>query len=303
MIKDTWDEVGRLENIFLEIVEDPTKKEILLYPICYCQLVRKENSFEIALHKLIACANKTFHSFKGKWQDILLELNLFMFIMPNGDVLLSKDILRVQSPDGIKVSFLPEYREVFYEVYSRFLKYWSVLSKISSYSKRNTPSEAVYLSSLIFNEELFSENVHFTNTQSFRFPKDRVFFDALNKLSRFYSTYQEKKEILTDLLEETRSLIEPLEDNYYGINLRKLKRDLELLQKEITRGRVVFTVKIEFSLVAGHGKGFLKRLLSGIVSKLKALGGKRWTLMNSETGYFSFTEIYLRRQRDRRIPA
>ena len=226
-----------------------------------------------------------------------------MFIMPNGDVLLSKDILRVQSPDGIRVSFLPEYREVFYDVYSRFLKYWSVLSKISSYSKRNTPSEAVYLSSLIFNEELFSEDMHFTSTQSFRFPKDKAFFEALNKLSRFYSTYHEKKEILTDLIEEARVLIEPLEDNYYGINLHKLKRDLETLQKDVSRGRGVFTLKIEFSLVSGHGKGFLRRLLSGIVSKLKALGGKRWTLMNSETGYFSFTEIYLRRRRDQRIPA
>ncbi|MDQ7038393.1 MAG: hypothetical protein Q9N26_04230, partial [Aquificota bacterium] len=170
MLKDTWQEAGRLESLFLEIVEDPTKKEVLLYPICYCQLVRKDSSFEVDLQKLISCANKTFKITKGTWQDILLELDLFQLIAPNGDVICGKDILRIQSPEGFRVSFLPEYREIFYEVYSRFLKYWTILSKVSSYSRRNTPAEAVYLSVLIFNEELFKEVIHFCSLQTARHP-------------------------------------------------------------------------------------------------------------------------------------
>jgi len=120
----------------------------------------------VELPRLISCASKTFHTFRGRWQDILLELDLFQLITPRGDVIYGKDILKIQSPEGFRISFLPEYREVFYEVYSKFLKYWTVLSKVSSYSKRNTPAEGVYLSALIFNEELYTEAVHFAGLQS-----------------------------------------------------------------------------------------------------------------------------------------
>lgn len=296
MLKDTWQDIGRLESIFLEIIDDPTKKEILLYPICYCQLVRKENSFEIDLGKLIGCANRTFHTFRGRWQDVLLELDLFQFLTPKGDVLLGKDILKISSTDGIKVSFLPEYREVFYEVYSKFLKYWTVLSKVSSYSKRNTPAEAVYLASLIFNEELYAETIHFSSLQRLRFPYEDIFFSALMDLSEFYIKVNERKEFDTYLLEKALTKFQKLKGTYYGINMSKLKRDVENLIKEVEKGRRYFIVKISFTLGKGKGRGLVWRLFSKIARKIKEIGGRRWTLMNSGTAYFSFTETYWRRQ-------
>lgn len=298
MLKDTWQEIGRLESIFLEIIEDPTKKEVLLYPICYCQLVRKENSFDIELPKLISCANKTFHTFKGKWQDILLELDLFQFITPRGDVFYGKDILKFSSPEGLTVSFLPEYREVFYEVYSKFLRYWTVLSKISSYSKRNTPAEAVYLASIIFNEELYSESAYYASTQAFRFPQEKPFFNAVKELSEFYLRLNEKKEPSVELLQSALGRISTLKSPYYGVNTDKLKQDIEALIKDISKGRKYFILKISFTLVSGHGKGFFRRLISKLVNKLKEIGGRRWTLMSSETVYSSFTGTCLRRQRE-----
>ncbi|WP_457600833.1 hypothetical protein [Hydrogenivirga sp.] len=297
MLKGTWQERGRLENIFLEIIEDPTKKEVLLYPICYCQLVRKENSFDIDLQRLISCANKTFHTFKGKWQDILLELDLFQFITPNGDVLYGKDILKLSSPDGVSVSFLPEYREVFYEVYSRFLRYWTVLSKISSYSKRNTPAEAVYMSALIFNEELYSESAHYADIQAARFPREEPFFTMVKELSEFYLKLNDKKEFDLELLERALTKAGRFGNTYYSVNTEKLRKDIEALIKDIQKGRKYFILKISFTLVSGHGKGLFRRIISKLVKKLRELGGKKWTLMSSGMVYSSFTGTYWRKQR------
>ncbi len=302
MLKDTWQEAGRLESLFLEIVEDPTKKEVLLYPICYCQLVRKENSFEVDLEKLISCANKTFKITKGMWQDILLEIDLFQLIDPNGDPVCGKDILRVHSPEGFKVSFLPEYREIFYEVYSRFLKYWTVLSKVSSYSKRNTPAEAVYLSVIIFNEELFPEVSHFCSNQSLRYPEEEPFFTALREISEFYRRCTDRKEIDVTHLTKALENLSGLEEVYYGVNVARLRKDLENLIREVSRNRRYFLIKVSFHMRSDHGKGIFRRIISRLVGKIKQFGGRRWTLISSETAYSYSTGTCWRRQRDLPIP-
>ncbi len=303
MLKDTWQEIGKLESLFLEIIEDPTKKEVLLYPICYCQLVRKENSFDIELNKLISCANKTFHTYKGKWQDILLELYLFQFTTPSGDVLYGKDILKVSSPEGLSVSFMPEYREVFYEVYSKLLKYWTVLSKVSSYSKRNTPAEAVHMSALIFNEELFREASIYAEQQLIRFREEDSFFKAVKILSDFYTKLFEHGEAERKLIEDALRELGNLKGIYYGLNVLKLRKDLESLLKDISKGKDCPVIKISFVLGSGHGKGLLRRIFSKVVRKLREIGGRRWTLMNSGTDCCSFTGTYWIRQRELQTPA
>ncbi len=302
MLKDTWQEIGRLESLFLEILEDPSKKEVLLYPICYCQLVRKESSFEVELSKLISYANKTFHTFRGMWQDVLLELDLFQFITPKGDAFYGKEVLKLQSTDGIRVSFLPEYREIFYEVYARLLKYWTVLSKVSSYSTRNTPAETVYLSSLIFNEELYGELIHYAGLQALRFPEETPFFEALKKLSEFYLKVNDRKEFDLSLLEDARSKLSSLGSPYYGVNTMKLKKDVEQLIRDVRRGRKYFILKISFTVASGPRKGLLRRLITRVVGKIKQLGGKRWTLISSETVFSSFTGTSWKRQRGHQIP-
>lgn len=297
MLKYTWQEAGRLESLFLEIVEDPTKKEVLLYPICYCQLVRKENTFEIDLGKLIGCANKTFQITRGMWQDILLELDLFQLISPNGDVVSGKEILKVQSPDGFRVSFLPEYREIFYEVYSRFLKYWTVLSKVSSYSRKNTPAEAVYLSVLIFNEELFKEAIIFCSLQEDRYPEEAPFFSTVREIAEFYVKAYEKKDADVNHLTRALESLSCLGGVYYGINVDRLKGDIEELIREVARNRRYFMIKIGFHMRSDHGKGVLRRLISLIVGKIRKIGGGRWTLTSSEAVCSYSTEISWRRLR------
>jgi len=301
MLKDI-EEIGRLESLFLEVIDDPAKKEVLLYPICYCQLVRRENDFEVDLSKLLSCATKTFYTFRGRWQDILLELDLFQLMTPRGEVLLGKDILRLQSADGIKVSFLPEYREAFYEVYTRLLRYWTILSKVSTYSKRNTPAEAVHLSALIFNEELFVELVAYSKLQSLRFPREATFFEVVKDLSEFYLKASEKKGLDISLIEGTLPRLSNFPNPYYGINICRLRRDVETLLKDISKGRRHFILKISFTPDPNGRMGLLKDFMSRLVRKIKELGGKPWTLMSSETVFSSFTETCWRRQRGQQIP-
>ncbi len=302
MLKDTWKEIGRLENIFLEIIDDPLKKEVLLYPICYCQIVRRENTFEVELPKLISCANKTFQTYKNRWQDILLELDLFMFIAPNGEVLYGKDLLSVSSPEGFTVSFLPEYREIFFDVYSKLLKYWAILSRISSYTKRNTPAEIVYLTSVIFNEELFKECSLYASHQAQRFHKEKNFFEAVKDMSDFYvKFFSNEKDI--KLLISAYEKIEKLKKNYYGINTDKLRKDLYNLIESIEEGNKVYIIKIGF-WSSNSDSGFsLRRLWKKIVNKLKSIGGRRWTLTSSEIAYSYFIETCLKRQKEQVIPS
>ncbi len=303
MLKGVWQEVNRLQSLFLEIIEDPTKKEVLLYPICYCQLVRKENSFEIELERLIACASKTFNTFRGRWQDVLLELDLFQFMTPTNEVLYGKDILSVSSPENLTVSFLPEYREIFYEVYSKLLKYWTVLSKISSYSKSNTPVEAVHMSVLIFNEELFEEVLLYTGNQELRFKEESPFFSAVGNLAQFYIRSSTGRELPHQLLETALEDLNGLDSIFYGVNIAKLRADVSSLLKDIRKGKKPGVIKICFIVGAGHGKGVLRRVLSKLVNKLREFGGRKWTLMSSGTVCSSFTEIYLKRQRGLQILA
>ncbi|HIC97628.1 MAG TPA: hypothetical protein EYP11_04435 [Aquificaceae bacterium] len=303
MLKGTGQELGRLESIFLEILEDPSKKEVLLYPICYCQLVRKESDFEVNLSRLISCASKTFHTMRGKWQDIFLELDIFQVISQRGDVLYGKDILRLGSPEGMKVSFLPEYREIFYEVYARFLKYWTVLSKVSSYSRRNSAAEITYLSALIFNEELYGELVYYAGLQAERFPEDSGFLEALKYVSEFYIRVSEKKEPDTSLLKKALLKISNLGSPYYGINVRKFRKDLELLIRDVEKSGRYFVLKVSFTAISNRKKSIFRRVISGIVNKIRRLGGRRWTLISSEAVLSSFTETSWRGQSEQRILA
>ncbi len=297
MLKYSWKELGRPESIFLEILDDPTKKEVLLYPICYCQLVRKFGSFNIDLDRLISCASKTFRVSKGRWQDILLELDLFQVITPEGSVLTGKDLLRLGSSEDLRVSFLPEYREIFYEIYSRFLKYWTVLSKVSSYTRKNTAGEHLYLISIIFNEELFPESMHYAEIQKIRYREEGRIFEALELLSTFYDTFLTKRESDRELLLRSAELLGELPPVYYNLNVARLLGDVEELLRHVSRGREPYVIKIGFRRGSGSSGGLIRRLISRVMEGVKKLGGRRWTLMSSETAYFSFIETCSARQK------
>ena len=295
-----WEELDRLENIFLELLDDPMKKEILLYPICYCQLVRRTGNYEVPLPKLRACAEKPFKLLNASWQDILFELGMFTLKDRYGRIYSGKEILSIKGGDELTVDISADYKEDFYKFYTKLLKYWGVLSSKLTYGKPLSPDASTHMLGLVFNEELFKEAKYYAEILSLRFPKESSFFRAVKLVSEFYHTYREHGEILDDNLKKALTLLGPLPDRFYMLNTLKLKKDIEKLRKSIKRGEF-FIIKLEFK--QGRKKpNFFKRLYSLFKRKFFNFGGKRWSSHNSETDYYSFIKTFLRRRRKHRTP-
>ncbi len=294
-----WEELDRLENIFLELLDDPMKKEILLYPICYCQLVRRTGNYDVSLHRLRACAEKPFKLLNASWQDILFELGMFTLKDKDGRVYSGKDILTVKGGDGFTVNINAEYKEDFYKFYTKLLKYWGILSSKLTYGKPLSPDASTHMLGLIFNEELFKEAKYYSEILSMRFPEEASFFKAIKLISEFYHVYKESGEILDNNLKKALTLLGPMPDRFYMLNTLKLKKDIERLRKSIKRGEF-FVIKLEFKQGRENKPNFFKRIYNLFKTKFFNFGGKRWSSHNSETDYYSFIKIFLRRRGRRR---
>ncbi len=271
MIKYSWYGLDRLESLFIEIIDYPLKKEILLYPICYCQLVRKTNSFDVELSRLISCANKTFKALRGNWQDILAELNMFQIYSIEGNLYTGKDILRLTDTDGLFVTLLPEYRENFNNLCNKLLKYWNILSRISTYGKRNIVAESIYISCLAFNEGLYEEVQLYINLNEEYFDKTKPFFKAISNLSKIFCDME--KGILPQntvaMLNDTIKMLETLPGVFYGVNIVKLKRDTERFMKDIQRKKIPEFFTIEFIRTSKGESNIFKKLIKIIKDKLR----------------------------------
>ncbi|MGB9874496.1 MAG: hypothetical protein ACPLRS_05970, partial [Hydrogenobacter sp.] len=70
-------ETDRLEGIFLEVLDDTSKRELILYLLCYVQLIRKVGNVNIPLDQFLRCASRNFINMRNSWKDILAEMNIF----------------------------------------------------------------------------------------------------------------------------------------------------------------------------------------------------------------------------------
>ncbi len=277
-----WQELDRLENIFLELLDDPYKKEILLYPICYCQIVRRYGDYEVDLQRLIKCADKPYKLIGGSWQDYLLELGIFYVKDESGKIYTGKDLLFLTEDRDLKVCITGEYREDFYKFYARLLKYWSVLSSRLSYGKINTPEAGAYMLSLTFNEKLFKEARYYAEILAMRYPRERDFFTALKLLSDFYQAYLENGEIKESSLRKALGLLNALPGVYYRVNVQKLRKDLEKLLKSLKKESVPF-LRIEFWREKKK-EGFLRRIIRFLKSKIPYRRKREGELFFSASG-------------------
>ncbi len=295
-----WEELNRLESLFLELLDDPMKKEVLLYPICYCQLVRRSGNYDVPLFRLRACAEKPFKLLNASWQDILFELGIFTLKDREGRIFRGKEILSLTESDDLTVNISGEYKEDFYQFYTKLLKYWSVLSSKLTYGKPISPDASTHMLGLVFNEELFKEAKHYADILSMRFPKEAHFFKSVKLVSEFYQSYREKGEILEDNLKKAITLLGPLPDRFYMLNTLKFKKDIEKLRRSTRRGEM-FVIKLEF-LQEKEKRNFFKRIYNLFKKKLFSFGGKRWSSTSSGTDYYSFIETFLRKRRRRKTP-
>lgn len=293
-----WEELDRLENLFLELLDDPMKKEVLLYPICYCQLVRRTGSYEVPLSKLRACAEKPFKLLNASWQDVLFELGIFVLKDSEGRTYIGKEILSISDYEDLTVNVSQEYKEDFYKFYTKLLKYWGVLSSKLNYGKPLSPDASTYMLGLVFNEELFKEAKYYSEILSMRFPKEAPFFKAVKLLSEFYHAYKENGEVLENNLRKALTLLGPLPDRFYVLNTLKLKKDIERLRKSVKRGEF-FVIKLEL-LQERKKPSFFRRLYEFLKRKFFNFGGRKWSSHSSETDYYSFIKTFLKRRKERK---
>jgi hypothetical protein len=97
-------ERDRLESLFLEVLEDQSKRELLLYLLCYIQLVKKEGNFSIGLDQFLGCAYRSFRASRNQWKDVLVELNLLKITDIYGNVYVGKGYLQATGGQPALVS-------------------------------------------------------------------------------------------------------------------------------------------------------------------------------------------------------
>jgi hypothetical protein len=257
-------ERDRLESLFLEVLEDQSKRELLLYLLCYIQLVKKEGNFSIGLDRFLGCAYRSFRASRSQWKDILVELNLLKITDIYGNVYVGKDIYKLQEDNLLFVSLYEQYLEDFYGFSNKVVKYWSIAHKLS-YGKLWNPQDAIHLGVYIFNEELYEEYMHYSELQKERFRKEAVFFEVLEKAVKG-TTVQDCVKCWWEALE----LAKKLPDVYYGVDVEKLRKSLENNWRRCQKGKKVEKVKVEF-VRQTKGKGFWRYLKDTITRLYRRL--------------------------------
>jgi len=257
-------ERDRLESLFLEVLEDQSKRELLLYLLCYIQLVKKEGNFSIGLDQFLGCAYRSFRANRSQWKDILVELNLLKITDIYGNVYVGKDIYKLQKDNLLFVSLYEQYLEDFYGFSNRVVKYWSIAHKLS-YNKLWNPLDAIHLGVYIFNEELYEEYMHYSELQKERFRREVVFFEVLEKAVKG-TTIQDCAKCWWEALE----LAKKLPDVYYGVDVEKLRKSLENNWRRCQKGKKVEKVKVEF-VKQTKGKGLWRHLKDAITRLYRRL--------------------------------
>ncbi|MCS7307826.1 MAG: hypothetical protein NZ526_04665 [Aquificaceae bacterium] len=255
-------------SLVLEVLDDPSKKEMIFYFLCYSQLVRREGSFHIELEKFLSCAYRNFKNNRHYWKDVMVEMNLFVISDLYGNLYTGKDIYKVDEGGIYMVSLRKDYVYLFDSISYKALKLWNILSRTGTYRKHMTAQDAVFVSALLFNDGLYEELKSYCEVCVERYQLESSYFRALSWLSEAYlepstKAYQKLKAVLSEL--------QNLSGVYYGVNILKLRRDVEVALGRVERGKGIETIKLEFVNYKRKGEGLLSRLFLKFKGFLRGL--------------------------------
>ncbi|MCS6998979.1 MAG: hypothetical protein RMK21_04690 [Aquificaceae bacterium] len=260
-------------SLVLEVLDDPQKKEMVFYVMCYSQLVRREGSFHVELERFLSCAYRSFKNARNHWKDVLVELNLFVVSDLYGNLYTGKDIYKLEEGEIYLISLRKEYLPLFESISYRAFRLWNMLNRTLVYRKHLTAQDAVFISAFMFNEGLYEELRGYCELNMERYPLEAPYFRALRRLSGAYAgkgegVYQELKGVLAEL--------QGLGQVYYGVNLLKLTRDVENLMGRVEKGKGLETIRIEFVSQKRKGEGWLRTFLKRLKDIFVGLwvGGK-----------------------------
>ncbi|SHK17728.1 hypothetical protein [Thermocrinis minervae] len=285
-------ERDRIHSLFLEVLDDSSKKELFLYLMCYLQLVRRRGNLSISLTDYLSCASGSFKKARANWKDILVELNLLAISDMYGRVYEGKDIYKVSEEDLCFITLKEEYVNRLDELSVKVLKYWMVINKIASGGRKLSILDAALTCVYLFNEELYDELHELLSIYIMRYPSEKSFFNLLDLLIKVNTSKGEKLYI-----QQALGTLKDFGEVYCGINLKKLKEDLYMMYK----GKLKDSIKLEF-VKHTQRRGLLRKVIDSIVSFIRKLkGGKKWTLQSSETAFYFFTEDLWKRHNQQRM--
>lgn len=248
-----------LSNLVLEVLDDPSKKEMVFYLMCYSQLVRREGNPYVELEKFLSCAYRNFRNARNYWKDVLVEMNLFVVSDLYGNIYMGKDIYKVEEGSIHFISLRSEYLNVFESISQKVLKLWNILSRTMLYRKHLTAQDAVVISTMMFNEGIYEELRSYCELCVERYPAERKYFNLLYRLAGVYlGQGREIVREIRDILQEAQKL----GDVYYGFNLYKLKRDLETLLRRAEMGKSISPLRIEFINQKKKRGNWLRRIFN-----------------------------------------
>ncbi len=256
-----------LSNLVLEVLDDPSKKEMVFYLLCYSQLVKREGNPSVELEKFLSCAYRNFRNARNYWKDVLVEMNLFVISDLYGNIYVGKDIYRVEEGGIYLITIRSEYLNLLEIISQKALRIWNILSRTIIYRKHLTAQDAVVISTMMFNEGLYEELKSYCEICVERYPAERKYFNLLSRLASLYLGHvRQTIRELREIHQETQAL----GNVYYGFNLLKLKKDLETLIRRVETGRAISPLKIEFISQKRKRKSWLR----AIFSKLREIVNK-----------------------------
>ncbi len=256
-----------IESIFLEVLDDLSKKEVLLMILCYIQLVRRENSFEVPLSDLIKCSEKPYKHIKGDWRDVMMELDIF-YVTDEDRFYEGKDIFKIQDVSQALVSIANVYKPDFNNISNLIAKYWNIVSRLSSFGNEDAVHKKISTITLLFNEQLYKECILYANMlreRSFS-SEEKTFFDAM--IDACFSMEFYNKDLIDRAKDYAKSTSDKLStiENFYGLNLKDFTKHLDLFFKKPQKQKTREIPKLH---TIKHYKK--PNILSRFFSKLKRL--------------------------------
>ncbi|MFN3264994.1 MAG: hypothetical protein ACK42C_08870, partial [Aquificaceae bacterium] len=156
------------------------------------------------------------------------------------------------------ITIRSEYLNLFDNISQKALRLWNILSRTVLYRKHVTAQDAVIISTLMFNEGLYDELKNYCEVCIERYPSEKKYFRMLDRLASVYSG--ERKDLIREIREVLQEA-QALGDVYYGLNLFKLRKDLEALLRRVEAGKSISLLKIEFINQKRKGGSWLRRFL------------------------------------------
>ncbi len=287
--------------MFLEVLDDPYKKELFIYLMCYIQIVRREGNSLVELSRYLSCSSSSFKKDRHHWKDLLVELNIFYVVDTYNRVYIGKDIYKVDESDINLIGLIDNYAKNFEDFSYRVTKYWNIINRAYIHSTKVDVYNSVSLLCLIFNEELYEEAILYAENCGYRFMRDGAFFEAIKYLSLMESSSDKEEKIRH--AKNALKMLGPLKDTYYEVNIRKLIQDVNDAIRKIQKNRDYSKIKIEMINLKGRRKGgILQKVLKWIEGKLNNLkGGKKWTLDSSEIAFCSSIDYSWKNQKKPKI--